>query len=78
MDMPSASPQRVTQLLADWRNGNDAALTELTPLIYEDLRGLAHRYELHRICFPAEVKDEVYCLYHGTPAKKSSANISRN
>ena len=44
MDMPSASPQRVTQLLADWRNGNDAALTELTPLIYEDLRGLAHRY----------------------------------
>jgi RNA polymerase sigma factor (TIGR02999 family) len=44
MDMPSASPERVTQLLADWRNGNDAALTELTPLIYEDLRGLAHRY----------------------------------
>ena len=44
MDMPSASPQRVTPLLADWRNGNDAALTELTPLIYEDLRGLAHRY----------------------------------
>ena len=44
MDLPSASPQKVTQLLADWRNGNDAALTELTPLIYEDLRGLAHRY----------------------------------
>src|SRR6476620_11139981 len=44
MDMPSASPQRVTQLLADWRNGNDAALTELTPLIYEDLRRLAHHY----------------------------------
>ena len=44
MDMPSASPQRVTQLLADWCNGNDAALTQLTPLIYEDLRGLAHRY----------------------------------
>ena len=44
MEMPSASPQRVTQLLADWRNGNDNALTELTPLIYEDLRGLAHRY----------------------------------
>jgi len=44
MDMPSPSPQTVTQLLADWRNGNDAALTELTPLVYEDLRGLAHHY----------------------------------
>ena len=42
--MPSASPQKVTQLLADWRHGDDAALTELTPLVYEDLRELAHRY----------------------------------
>jgi uncharacterized protein len=42
------------------------------------VRGLAHRYELHRICFPAEVKDEVYRLYHGTPVRKSSANVSRN
>ncbi len=42
--MPSASPQKVTQLLADWSHGDDAALTELTPLVYEDLRRLAHRY----------------------------------
>jgi uncharacterized protein len=46
--------------------------------VSEVVRGLAHRYELHRICFPAEVKDEVYRLYHGTPARKSSANVSRN
>src|SRR6266700_8301390 len=42
--MPSASPQRVTQLLADWSHGEDAALSELTPLVYEELRRLAHHY----------------------------------
>ena len=42
--MSSVSPQRVSQLLADWSRGDDAALTELTPLVYEDLRRLAHHY----------------------------------
>lgn len=42
--MPSASPQNVTRLLADWSRGEDAALSELTPLVYEDLRRLAHHY----------------------------------
>ena len=28
------------------------------------VRGLQHAYELHRVCFPAEVKTEVYELYH--------------
>jgi len=28
MDTPSVSPQRVTQFLADWSHGNDAALSE--------------------------------------------------
>jgi RNA polymerase sigma factor (TIGR02999 family) len=44
MDTPSVSPERVTQLLADWSHGNDAALAELTPLVYEELRRLAHRH----------------------------------
>jgi RNA polymerase sigma factor (TIGR02999 family) len=44
MDTPSASPQRVNQLLTDWSQGDDAALAELTPLVYEDLRRLAHHY----------------------------------
>src|SRR5437667_8303840 len=43
MDTPSASQQRVTELLAQWSLGNDAALAELTPLVYEELRRLAHR-----------------------------------
>ncbi|MGB8476877.1 MAG: sigma-70 family RNA polymerase sigma factor [Candidatus Acidiferrum sp.] len=42
--MPAASPERVTQLLDDWRRGNQSALTALTPLVYEDLRRLAHHY----------------------------------
>jgi RNA polymerase sigma-70 factor (ECF subfamily) len=42
--MPSASPQDVTRLLADWNQGEDAALRELTPLVYEELRRLARHY----------------------------------
>ena len=42
--MPSASPQHVTQLLADWSHGEAAALKELTPLVYEELRRLAHHH----------------------------------
>ena len=44
MDEPSVSPHRVTQLLAEWSNGDSAALAELTPLVYEELRRLAHHY----------------------------------
>ena len=42
--MSSVSPQHVTQLLSDWSHGNDAALAELTPLVYEELRRLAHHF----------------------------------
>jgi RNA polymerase sigma factor (TIGR02999 family) len=34
----------VTQLLAEWSDGDNAALVELTPLVYEELRRLAHHY----------------------------------
>jgi RNA polymerase sigma factor (TIGR02999 family) len=44
MDEPSVSPHRVTQLLAEWSDGDDAALVELTPLVYEELRRLAHHF----------------------------------
>ena len=36
-------------------------------------RGLQYPYELHRVCFPAEVKTEVYELYHRGDLKKESA-----
>ena len=44
MDEPSVSPHRVTQLLAEWSNGDSTALAELTPLIYEELQRLAHHF----------------------------------
>jgi len=44
MDEPSLSPHRVTQLLVDWSHGDDSALAELTPLVYEELRRLAHHF----------------------------------
>jgi len=33
--------------------------------VSEAVRGLLRGYELHRVCFPPEVKEEVYRLYHG-------------
>ena len=44
MDTVSVSQQRVTDLLTRWTDGDDAALAELTPLVYEELRRLAHHY----------------------------------
>src|SRR5437867_5265321 len=43
MDAASVSQQRVTELLVRWSQGDDAALSELTPLVYDELRRLAHR-----------------------------------
>jgi len=37
------------------------------------VRGLQRGYELHRVCFPAEVKTEVYELYHQLTPKDRSA-----
>src|ERR1043166_7125164 len=44
MDAPSLSQQRVTELLAQWSRGDDAALAELTPLVYDELRRVAHHH----------------------------------
>ena len=37
------SPQQVTQLLVAWGSGDQAARDELMPLVYEELRRLAHQ-----------------------------------
>jgi RNA polymerase sigma factor (TIGR02999 family) len=44
MDEPLVPPHRVTQLLQQWSHGDDSALGELTPLVYDELRRLAHHY----------------------------------
>src|SRR5205823_6994360 len=41
---PSGDPPNVTELLTDWSHGDRAALEKLTPLVYEELRRLAHHY----------------------------------
>ncbi len=38
------SPREVSRLLVDWGNGDRAALDELMPLVYHELRRLAGRY----------------------------------
>jgi HD superfamily phosphohydrolase len=40
------------------------------------VRGLQHGYELHRVCFPSEVKSEVYALYHESDSNKESTGES--
>jgi RNA polymerase sigma factor (TIGR02999 family) len=42
--MHYSSRQQITRLLTDWSNGDSAALEELLPLVYEELRRLAHHY----------------------------------
>src|SRR6266480_1058739 len=44
MNTLSVSQQRVTELLAEWSHVDNAALAELTPLVYEELRRLAHHF----------------------------------
>jgi len=39
-----SSPATITQLLIKWRNGDQAALDELAPLVYSELRRLARHY----------------------------------
>jgi RNA polymerase sigma factor (TIGR02999 family) len=42
--MSSVPITNVTQLLLEWRGGNQAALDQLMPLVYDELRRLAQHY----------------------------------
>jgi len=42
--MATASPHEITQLLVNWGDGDQAALDELMPLVYNELHRLAHHY----------------------------------
>ena len=42
--MMTPSSQDVTRLLLAWRNGDQEALERLTPLVYGELRRMAHRF----------------------------------
>jgi RNA polymerase sigma-70 factor (ECF subfamily) len=42
--MAAASPEEVTGLLLAWSKGDQTALDKLVPLVYGELRRIAHRY----------------------------------
>jgi len=42
--MAATSPKEVTQLIVEWSNGDHAALDQLIPLVYNELRRLARGY----------------------------------
>src|SRR5260370_40492453 len=42
--MGTPTPEDVSQLLANWSDGDRAALDKLMPVVHEELRRLAHRY----------------------------------
>src|SRR3954452_6640502 len=42
--MPASEEQQITQLLGDWRGGDERALDKLIPLVQPVLQQLAHRY----------------------------------
>ena len=43
-DLKSPARHQITELLAEWRDGNQSALDELYPLVYDELHRLARRY----------------------------------
>ena len=43
-DVAEPKDRPVTQLLGEWRKGNEGALAELTGLLYQELRALAQRH----------------------------------
>ncbi len=42
--------------------------------VSEAVRGLTRGYQINRVCFPEEVKEKVYALYHTGSARLLSAN----
>jgi RNA polymerase sigma factor (TIGR02999 family) len=58
-----SSPGQVTQLLAQWSEGDEAAFSALVTLVYDDLRAIAHRRLLasqHDTLATTALVNEVY------------------
>jgi RNA polymerase sigma factor (TIGR02999 family) len=45
--MKIVAADNLTSLLLEWRDGDKAALDQLIPLVYDELRRIAHRYIQH-------------------------------
>jgi RNA polymerase sigma-70 factor (ECF subfamily) len=44
LNMTTPAPEEVSQLLQEWSNGDQAALDKVMPVVYQELRRLAHHY----------------------------------
>jgi RNA polymerase sigma factor (TIGR02999 family) len=71
--MGQSPPQPVTQLLAKWREGDQGALEALVPLVYAELRAVAHHYlqrerSGHTLQSTALVHEAYLRLVSGSPA----------
>lgn len=44
LSMRTHSPKEITRLLVAWGDGDEAALEQLSPLVHDELRRLAHHY----------------------------------
>lgn len=42
--MTKPAPEEMSQLLRDWSNGDQSALDKVMPVVYQELRRLAHHY----------------------------------
>ena len=68
----AGSSERVTELLVKWRTGDQEALHALVPLVYNELRAVAHRYlrrerQSHTLQTEALVHEAYMRLLDGRP-----------
>jgi RNA polymerase sigma factor (TIGR02999 family) len=78
--MPDERPDRVTEFLQRWREGDEKALDALVPVVYRDLRRLAH-YHLqserpgHSLQSTALVHEAYLRLAGGRPDAQNRAQF---
>ena len=59
--------QPVTQLLAQWRNGDERAFAQLSAIMYEELRQLAQRHLRRR---PRQTDAQAHCGQNQAESEK--------
>ena len=72
--MPGTTSQPVSELLAQWRAGDEESLRRLVPVVYNELRRLAHYYLRgerpdHTLQTTALVHEAYLCLMKGPPSE---------
>ena len=70
--MPETTSQPISELLAKWRAGDEESLQRLLPLVYKELRRLAHNYLRkerpdHTLQSAALVHEAYLCLMKQEP-----------